>query len=183
MQEIEAPLAQAKRCLDQWLREEGRTLPPRLRNRAAALMARYFLNEAQMNDALMLSFLRHYSGFGEVDFDDPGAIRRALAAVLDKTAHAGAGGASIPPHRAMQITAIAACLTSIIWLGWNAWHMTITPAQQALLRMAVDRRAASEHLPHATVWADLKRDYNVRRYQEIRRYDYNAALKKLQMGE
>ena len=53
--DIYGPINQAQRCLDAWLAEEGRSLPKTLKIRASALMARYFLHEDDVNDALMMS--------------------------------------------------------------------------------------------------------------------------------
>ncbi len=175
---IYAPIAQAERCLDLWLAEEGRVLHPRLKSRAAALMARYFLHEDDVPDALMLSFLRHYSGFGEVDLDDPACIRQELQSVLDKSAHvAGAEG-----HRHVSVTKAALCgmiVTTVIFIGWNIMHKKITHDQQTALKNTVERIVAAEGVSHASVWAQAKREYGVARYQDIRWIDYGAVQEAL----
>ena len=83
--EMDAPLAQAARCLDLWLKEEGRDLSPRQRQKAAALIARYFFYEDCTTDALIMSFLRHYAGFRAIDMEDPASVRQALKTVLDQS--------------------------------------------------------------------------------------------------
>src|SRR3989304_6846467 len=83
--DIFAPLEQAAACLDIWLRQEKRRLTAGQKQRAAALIARYFHYEDEVTDQLMLSFLRHYSGRHDVDMEDPASVRMEIKAVLDKS--------------------------------------------------------------------------------------------------
>ncbi len=170
-----APLRQAGRCLDAWLREEGRSLSPRQKQRATALIARYFAHEDDVSDALILSFLRHYGGMGVVDMEDPQAVRMELKSVLDRSITLPHGGVS-PRWR----LAVAACtgmlaMASILAVMYLS-QQTLTVAEQNSLRTAVAARAVQQGVAPATIWADLKRELGVTRYQDIRRWDYDRAL-------
>jgi hypothetical protein len=169
-----APLMQAGRCLDIWLAEEGRALSPRHRQRAVALIARYFAHEEDVTDQLILSFLRHYSGFSAIDLDDPHAVRHELKAALDRAGMAPPRGtAHLRPWLAAATGVIStAAVLIVIFLS----QQTLTPQQQQELRAAVAVKARAEGLTTAAVWAEIKRDLDVSRYQDIRRWDYDAAL-------
>ncbi len=170
-----APLAQAERCLDAWLIEEGRSMTARQRQRAAGLIARYFEHEDGVSDKLILSFLHHYSGMGAVDLEDPQAVRMELKAVLDRSA---AAPPSAQTSRARLL--IAACtgmlaMASILVVLYLS-QQTISLQQQQQLRAAVAARAQTQGVAPATIWADVKRDLQVTRYQDIRRWDFDRAL-------
>lgn len=170
-----APIVQAARCLDIWLAEEGRSLPPRQKNRAAALLARYFEHEEGVSDTLILSFLRHYGGFGEVDLEDPRSVRMEIKAVLDKAAvdevRTNASG-----WRPIAVVCLTLCVIALLAASaWLVAERRITQEQQAALRASVDVVALREGKPHAAVWAQVKRRLGVTRYQEIRWLDYGRA--------
>lgn len=166
-----APLAQAARCLDLWLREEGRHLSPRQHQRAAALIARYFAHEEDANDQLILSFLRHYSGFSAVDLDDPQAVRLELKAALDRAVVKPAARDWRP-----WLSAITGVIATIAILGTvYLSQQTLTVLEQENLRKAVAQKASETAVPAAAVWSEVKRATGVRRYADIRRWDRAKA--------
>lgn len=168
-----APLAQARRCLDLWLREEGRRMPARQRQRAAALIARYFANEDAASDALILSFLRHYSGFGAVDLDDPLAVRQELKTTLDRSTASAAHSRRLLWLSSASGLVFVAAVLAVLWLS----QQTLTLAEQQSLRRAVAARAVVAGVAPATVWSAIKRELDVNRYQDIRRWDHDAAMR------
>lgn len=168
--EIFAPIERATRCLDQWLKEEGKALSRAKKRRAAALMARYFQHEDDLNDALMLSFLRHYSGRGDVDMEDPTSVRMEIKAVLDG-AREGAGG-----RGAAFFIVVGALLMALAFSGWELGHRKITPAQQAELKELVhDIAELDPATTSAGIWADVKEPLKVRSYQDITLWDFAAS--------
>lgn len=168
-----APLSRAQRCLDQWLREEDRHLSPRQRQRAAALIARYFEHEDDADDALILSFLRHYGGMGLVDLDDPQAVRLELKTVLDRSISTPARHSRL---RLWVSVATGMVTMAVVLVTLYLSQQTLSPAQQAELRMVVAETAAARSVAPATVWAGIKRDIGVTRYQDIRRWDFTRAM-------
>ncbi|MBI1215889.1 MAG: hypothetical protein GC185_08735 [Alphaproteobacteria bacterium] len=178
--DIYGPLERAGRCLDIWLKEEGRQLEPLQRQRAAALMARYFHYEDEVTDELMLSFLRHYSGRREVDMEDPTSVRMELKSVLD------AASSAARPSRALHIMAVTLGLCLLLTLsgaGWALAHAKITPAQQAQLKELVAKVAEHEKAKGtstAAVWAQVKHPLHLRRYQDMSWWDYRGVKKDLQ---
>ncbi len=171
-----APLSQARRCLEIWLREEGRFMPPRQRQRSAALIARYFAHEDDVSDALILSFLRHYSGFSAVDLDDPQSVRLELKASLDQAVLRTVSIYGRPWLAATAGIITTAAMLIFVYLS----QQTLSPAQQDELRAAVAGRARTQGVAVASVWAGIKRDFGVTRYQDIRRWDYAEAMGRLQ---
>jgi hypothetical protein len=171
--DIFGPIEQAERCLDQWLKEEKRFLPARQRQRVAALMARYFQYEDEVSDQLMLSFLRHYSGHGAVDMEDPTSMRMEIKAALDKSRERasfldGAGrGAAV-------LAAFGVLLAGLY--GWELTHRPITRGEQAELKalvrqigeLAADRTTAA-------IWKTVKEPLQVKSYQEMTWWDYRRS--------
>ena len=147
-------------------------MSPRQHHRATALIARYFEHEEDVHDALILSFLRHYSGFSTVDLDDPQAVRFELKAVLDRAT-------TSPPQGYLRLWVVAvtgivatATILTVAYLS----QQTLTMAHQQTLRQAVSARAQAEGVAAAGIWAVVKREQGVTRYQDIRRWDYDEAL-------
>lgn len=177
--DMEAPLAQAARCLEAWLEEEGRCLPPRQRQKAAALIARYFLYEDCVTDALIMSFLRHYAGFRAIDMDDPAAVRQALKTVLDQSQVAEPLS---PPSFSSRAYVWAAAVFLCLFLGALYFrpapvYMTITPVQQSALKQRVAQITRLDGtVSHAAVWAAVKQPFAVRSYKHLPAADYAAAL-------
>lgn len=152
-------------------------MTPRQRQRAAGLIARYFEHEDMVSDKLILSFLHHYSGMGAVDLEDPQAVRLELKAVLDRSATA-----AVPAHnsRLRLLVAVAtgmlamASVLAVLYLS----QQTLTQKEQQALRDAVAVRAEVLGVSPATIWADIKRDAGVTRYQDIRRWDFTRAMER-----
>lgn len=168
-QNVYAPITQATRCLDLWLGEEGYSLTPRQKQRASALIARYFENEDTVGDELILSFLRHYGGFGVVDLDDPQSVRQSLKHVLDRR--------QLKKDSYLLLVLLAmtmTCLTAIVMVFYLS--LPITPAQQKELRLVVATQAAAKQVSAVTIWAEIKNNLGVRRYVDIKRWDYEDAL-------
>lgn len=175
--DMDAPLAQAARCLDIWLEEEGRRLPPRQKQKAAALIARYFLYEDCVTDALIMSFLRHYAGFRAIDMDDPASVRHALKTVLDQSVPAE----PLPPSFSSRAYVVAAAVFLCLFLAALYFRpvpaaATITPAQQAALKARVQIiTTLDKTATPAAVWAALKQPYAVRSYKYLPAAEYAAA--------
>lgn len=170
-----APLAQAERCLDVWLAEEGRTMTARQRQRAAGLIARYFEHEDGVSDKLILSFLHHYSGMGVVDLEDPQAVRMELKAVLDRSSPHYA------PAPASRLRLLLAAGTGMLAMAsvlvvFYLSQQTLTAQEQHVLRATVAQQADARGVTPVTIWAEIKRDLDVPRYQEIRRWDFSRAM-------
>lgn len=180
--DVFSPLDQSRRCLDIWLKEEGRSLPPRMKARAAALMARYFHNEDNVSDQLMMSFLRHYSGFGEVDMDDPQCLRAELKSVLDRAAVEPSARAP-RQLRVMVGVSILSVVMALAVMGWIVAHKTITLEQQKRLREEVARVSAAQGMSSASIWADIKAAAEVRRYQDIPWWSYDGIMERLHKQE
>ncbi len=172
LQSVYAPITQAARCLDAWLAEDGHSLSPRQRQRASALIARYFENEESVSDELILSFLRHYGGFGVVDLDDPQSVRQSLKDVLDRRQPRK----DVYPLRILLAITML-CLTAIVMVYYLS--LPITLAQQKELREAVASHAAEKQVSPVSVWADIKSNLGVRRYADIKRSYYDDALQML----
>lgn len=170
-----APLAQAERCLDAWLIEEGRSMTARQRQRAAGLIARYFEHEDGVTDKLILSFLHHYSGMGAVDLEDPQAVRMELKAVLDRSASVPTS-AQISRMRLVLAACTGMVAMASVLVVFYLSQQTISLQQQQQLRAAVAMRAQTQGVAPATIWAGVKRDLQVTRYQDIRRWDFDRAL-------
>ena len=170
-----APLTQAARCLDAWLAEENRSMTARQKQRATALIARYFENEDDTSDQLILSFLRHYAGMGVVDLEDPQAVRMELKAVLDRSVivlpHAQASRLRLMVAACTGMIAMAAVLV-VLYLS----QQTLTIAEQQELRAIVAQQSEIREVSTATIWAEIKRDLGVARYQDIRRWDFSRAI-------
>ncbi len=177
--DIYGSLDQARRCIDVWLEEEGRYLPDPLRQRAAALMARYFLHEQDVTDALMLSFLRHYSGLGAVDLDDISSVKMELKSVLDKSAHLETARLSRVRRKGGIFFGAGVAVTMLAFLLWHAATLKISREQQAQLRLMVEEVATVHKVSHASVWARIKGPLAVERYQDIPWWQYGAAREKL----
>lgn len=174
-----APLAQAERCLDAWLIDEGRHMTTRQRQRAAGLIARYFEHEDGVSDKLILSFLHHYSGMGAVDLEDPQAVRMELKAVLDRSATTPLLAQTSRARLLMAACTGMLAMASVLVVFYLS-QQTISVQQQQDLRAAVALRAESQGVAPATIWADVKRDIGVTRYQDIRRWDFDRALAQTQ---
>lgn len=179
-QNIYAPLVQARACLDQWLQEENRQMDEADCTRAAALIARYFMYEDQVTDALILSFLRHYTGKKLVDLDDPASVRRELKELLDRSTSATR---KADHDFRFSIAAFAAGIFSCLVLvsGWKTSQMTLTPEQQAELKMLVDKIADNRGTrAHASIWSEIKRQQGVRRYQDISYWQFDDSKRQLE---
>lgn len=170
--DIRAPIEQAARCLDLWLKEEERAMPERWRQRTAALLARYFQHEDDVTDQLMLSFLRHYSGWREIDLEDPSSVRMEIKTLLDKSAPKPAQ----PLNVLIAVTA-AVVMTVLCFCGWEMSRMKLSPAQQADLKLRIERIVRqNKGVTHAEVWSGIKKPMAVRRYQDISYWDYNKIV-------
>ncbi len=121
--DISGPIKQAERCLDQWLKEENRSLPAAERQRVAALVARYFYHEDEVTDQLILSFLRHYSNGNVLDMEDPASVRMEIKSVLDQSRVRQ----SVPILRVAVGLSFVALVAAGAY-GWNAAHEPITRA-------------------------------------------------------
>lgn len=176
--EMDAPLAQAARCLDCWLKEEGRTLSPRLRQKAAALIARYFLYEDCTTDALIMSFLRHYAGFRAIDMEDPASVRQALRTVLDQSVIAEPLPSPFFLSRTyVRAAAVFLCLLmTVLYFRPAPVAEMISPMQQSVLKQQVKKITTLEKdASPAAVWAAVKRPFAVRSYKQLTTTDYAAA--------
>lgn len=168
--DILGPITQAQRCLDQWLKEEGRAMTSAQKKRAAALMARYFQYEDEVTDTLMLSFLRHYSGKTAVDMEDPSSVRLEIKAVLD-TAHPAV------PDRRRWLAALL-LLGALAAAGFAATQRQITREEQAELKALVRvADAADPEKTSAAIWREIKAPAGVRRYEDLTWWDYRRARK------
>ncbi len=177
--DIYGPIEQARRCLDIWLREEGRLLPQVQKERAAALMARDFYHEDDAPDQLMLSFLRHYSGRFEIDMEDPTSVRMEIKALLDKSSFAPvavpAPAASFGRH-ALMAAGVGVVLTILAFFFWALAHKKITTAQQAELKgLVVQIVKLNPALSHSAIWSKIKAPLDVRSYEDISYWDYREA--------
>lgn len=177
--DIFAPIEQATRCLEMWLKSENRFLTDRQKQRAAALMARYFHYEDEVTDQLMLSFLNHYSGQHEVDMENPTSVRMEIKAVLDKSHmydRETYGG-----KRRLAAFVIAVAVAAVSLGVWEFSHQKITREQQVELKEMVHRIAAlDQNATHAAIWAEVKQPLQVRSYQDITWWDYRQSRKRLQ---
>lgn len=169
------PLRQSSRCLNIWMKESGRHLSHRDRRRVAGLMARYFHYEDQVTDQLMLSFLRHYAGQREIDMEDPASVRLEIKTILDR--------ATARPqlaHPAVFALCVVLVVSMTSYFLWDLSRMTVTPDQQAALKMRVEKVSALQHdVSRTAVWARVKKPFNASRYEDISYWDYGAARKML----
>lgn len=173
--DLMGPIDQAGRCLEQWLREEKRFLSARQRRRAAALMARYFQHEDEVTDALMLSFLRHYSGKQALDMEDPACVRQEIKAVLDKSSEKPP---VVLPRWSYAFAALAAVM---IVVGWGGTHRKITRAEQAELKSLVHEvDALDPTMTSAAIWNSVKAPLQVRRYEDMTWWDYWQSRRALE---
>lgn len=176
--DMDAPLAQAARCLDTWLAEEGRTLPSRQRHKAAALIARYFLHEDCVTDALIMSFLRHYAGFRAIDMEDPASVRQALKTVLDQSVITEPlPPASFSSRGYVWAAAVFLCLfLAALYFRPAITPSVINPQQQSALKWRVEKITRLQgDVSHAAVWAAVKEPFAVRSYKHLTASDYPAA--------
>ena len=171
---MSAPIERARRCLEIWLREEGLNLSRRKRQRAAALIARYFYNEEDLRDRLILSFLRHYSGFRDVDMEDISMVSQEIQATLDEARPALPFFAN--PRWAMSASFFSALLVVILaafLLFFRAPSAvvpvgTISRVQQAQLKKMVDGIAVTHpHISRAAIWESVKKPLGIRSYADI----------------
>lgn len=149
----------------------------RQRHRATALIARYFEHEDSVSDQLILSFLHHYSGMGVVDLEDPHAVRIELKTVLDRSV------AIVSTENTGKLRLIAAACTGMLAMAsvlivFYLSQQTLTMQEQQELRTAVAIQAEARGTSSVTIWTKVKRDLGVARYQDIRRWDFDRALKK-----
>jgi hypothetical protein len=160
------PIEQAERCLALWLKEEKRSLTEQQRQRAAALMARYFHHEDEVTDVLMLSFLRHYSGAGDIDMEDPASVRLEIKAVLDKSR---VTAPEVQGRKRLKAVFVGgAIIVAVLCGAWDIGHRTITKDQQAELKSLVRQIVERDKTATAAgIWADMKEPLNVRSYQDI----------------
>lgn len=177
--QIYAPVDQAQRCIDIWLKEEGRSLRQRDKKRLAGLVARYFYYEEDLNDQLMLSFLRHYSGNKVIDMEDPAAVREEIHAILEKSSVGH--GRDISYHVLLVVTTIllfmAVCFTVV-----EIIHLPMTTAQQQSLKSRVqDISARRVGLAPSTIWARVKKPLGVKSYQDITFWQYDDAMAQLDL--
>jgi hypothetical protein len=175
--DVFGPIEQARRCLDLWLKEEKRRMDAPQRQRAAALIARYFLHEDQVTDRLLLSFLRHYSGRKEIDIEDPASVRREIKALLDQSRPRSLAIAAW--ERAVAGAALCVILALSSAGAWHYAHKKITPAQQAELRMLVDDNAARGSLTHPRDRSEIKAPLEVKSYRDISWWDYAESKERL----
>lgn len=173
---IMAPILQAMRCLDIWLKEENKCLPRHDRARIAALMARYFQHEDEVTDQLMLSFLRHYSKHTRLDMEDPTSVRLEIKSTLDR---------SVPrtSRQARAIASLAAFLIAAFLFAsaWGLLHKRITRNEEEALRNLVNVVAMTERgATRASIWADIKEPLRARRYQDMTWWQYRRAAAMLQ---
>lgn len=177
--DIFGPLKQAERCLEKWLRQEKRTLTANQKQRAAALMARYFHYEDEVTDQLILSFLDHYAGKNTLDTDDPTSIKMEIKAVLDQSR-------TYEPESVVQrfLTAVMAVLMLTVagTGGWEIANKKITKQQQVELKSLVRQiTVLDQEASPAAVWSGIKTPLRVRSYQDISWWHYrqsHAALQK-----
>ncbi len=176
--DMQAPLAQATRCLNVWLKEEERRLPPKQRQKAAALIARYFLYEDCVTDALILSFLRHYAGFHAIDMEDPASVRQALKTVLDQSVIAEPLPSPffLSPTYVRAAAVFLCLLMAVLYFRPAPAAEMISPMQQSALKQQVKKITALEaDVSPAAVWAAVKQPFAVRSYKQLTTTDYAAA--------
>ena len=195
--DMEAPLVQAVRCLELWLAEEKLSLDPRRKKRVAALIARYFYNEDILTDQLILSFLRHYSGWHEVDLEDVGAVRHEIKRVLDETipvsgpipGSVSAVGAREEGRGTMFFYIVALALGAAMifaGVGLSGTNALVTRGEQEQLRILVDQVIDLEkqkhgvEISHQKLWAEIKKPLTVRSYQDMTHKDYKESRQRLE---
>lgn len=177
--DIFGPIDQAPRCLETWLEEENRYLPEKQKQRAAALMARYFYHEEQVTDQLMLSFLRHYSGQQVLDMEDPTSVRMEIKTVLDQS--------NVQPplseNKKRMITAfvVGSMMTAFSLGAWTVCHQQIDKDRQMELKALVHRIVElDQSITHSGVWAEVKAPLQIKSYQEMDWIDYYKTKKNLE---
>jgi hypothetical protein len=169
--DIFAPIQQAERCLDRWLESEHRTLTQKQKQRVTALMARYFHHEDEVSDALMMSFLNHYSGHAEVDIEDPTSVRMEIKSLLDKSQFHNPA----PSGRSRMLAAFVggALIVAVSAGAWEVTHRAITKTQQAELKALVHQIAELDHdATSAGIWSEVKQPLQVKSYQDITWWGY-----------
>ena len=174
---ILGPIEQASRCLETWLVEEGRNLEAKQKQRAAALIARYFQYEAEMTDELMLSFLRHYSNQHEIDMEDPTSVRLEIKGVLDQSR------IYVPVNRKFFWEAfLTGMMIASLSLGaWQTVHKKVTRAQQAELKILVHKIVELDpSSTSAAIWAETKQPLQVKSYQDMNWWAYYQSRKILE---
>lgn len=177
---IYAPLEQALRCLETWLKEESRAMDRKGKHRTAALLARYFQYEDDVTDDLILSFLRHYSGRKEIDIEDPTSVRMEIKSLLDRSKPAPGLSVKSLVSQFILPTAAGLCLGSAAFLAWAFVQRPITPEQQMALKEKVAEIAAlDQRLTPNAVWAEVKKPLDVTSYHEISWWHYDDAQEKL----
>ena len=168
---IADPLQRAERCLDLWLKEEKRDMPQLSRQRLAALIARYFLHEDEVNDMLILSFLRHYSGRREIDMDDAGAVKNEIKSLLDSAAPRSEVRTIWP-----MFFAALGFLVALLVSGYHLSQKKITDQQARMLKEKVAEVVKQNpDLSAASIWARVKKDMDVKKYEDISYWRYKSA--------
>ncbi len=176
--DILGPIEQAERCLDFWLREENRLLTEKQRQRATALMARYFHHEDGVTDQLMLSFLRHYSNNNEIDMEDPASVRMEIKAVLDKSQMQVS--ALYSWKRVLTGFLVGVLMMAVNLGGWEATHRKITREQQAELKDLVHQiDVLDRNKTAAAIWNEVKTPLQIKSYQEMSWWDYRQGREML----
>lgn len=174
--DIYGPIERARRCLDSWLKEESRHLPEMRRRRVAALMARYFHYESDVNDQLMFSFLRHYGGHREIDMDDPSSVRMEIKELLDTSVPCSESFLA----RTLRAAAIVSMVAFPAYFVWDAAQWKITPEQQATLKAQVEKIVTLDAgVTSARVWSKVKKPLEIRSYHHISYWHYDDAREML----
>lgn len=178
--QIYAPIDRACRCIDVWLKEEGRVLHKRDQKRLAGLMARYFYYEEGLTDELMMSFLRHYAGSKVIDMDNPAEIRQEIQSVLDQASFRR-------EDRGMSYQVLLALSSILIFVavcfaGYQVINLPMTTAQQDMLKAKVQQVTASRPgMAASTVWARVKKPLNIKSYQDMTFWQYDDALAEIDL--
>jgi len=187
--EVEMPLIQAERCVDIWLSEAKMAIEPRQKRRAVALVARYFHGEENIKDALILSFLRHYSGWKDIDMEDMSAVSYEIKNVLDlaepldkQFEQKPYTHTPLPALYALAFCAIFFMACAVIYVMPFASKTPSTPIshQESLaLRDLVHLVAVKRGEKHLTVWAELKAPLKIRSYLDMDQKQYQNSKNKL----
>lgn len=178
---IYGPVDQARRVIELWLKQQDRSMHRRDRERLAGLMARYFENEDQLTDQLMMSFLNHYIGDAEVDMEDPVSVRMEIKSLLDKSV----SGQSFTPQGnnwPLVIMAAVGMIAVVVitgLIGWQVINLPLSDMQQNNLKGRVEMVAGQTGSKTAAIWTRIKKPLDVRRYQDITYWQYDDAMKEL----
>jgi len=187
------PLIQAERCVDIWLREEKMAIEPRQKRRVVALVARYFHGEENIKDALILSFLRHYSGWKDVDMEDMSAVSYEIKNVLDLAEPLDKPldkqfeqnpymRTPLPALYAMAFCAMFFMACAVIYVvpfASETPSVSISHQESLALRDLVHLVAAKRGEKHLTVWAELKAPLKIRSYLDMDQKQYQSSKDKL----